>query len=98
MAEQVYLLLRNRYEEVRITEAMQTSRVTVIDPGIVPQVPVRPRKTLNVAIAAALGVVVGVSLALLQEFLDTRVRSPEEAESVLQLPGSVRSPTRHDQV
>jgi len=98
VAEQVYLLLRNRYEEVRITEAMQTSNVTVVDPGIVPEIPVRPRKLLNVAIAAVLGVMVGVGLALLQEFLDTTVRSPEEVESVLQLPVLGQIPlARHDE-
>ena len=42
--EQVFLLLRNRYEEVRIAEAMRTSNVAVIDPAVPPRgqsVPVR---------------------------------------------------------
>ena len=40
VAEQIYLLLRNRYEEVRITEAMQTADVMVIDPSVSPRRPI----------------------------------------------------------
>lgn len=86
VAEQVYLLLRNRYEEVRIMEAMQVSNVSVIDPSIVPQRPIRPRKMLNMALAGMLGIMLGVGLALVLEFLDTSVRSAEEVEQFLQVP------------
>lgn len=92
VAEQIYLLLRNRYEEVRITEAMQTADVMVIDPSIVPRRPIKPRVMLNVAIAAFLGLFVGVGLAFVLEFLDTSIKSVEEAESYLELPVMGRIP------
>ncbi len=42
-----------------------------------------PRLRFNVAVALVLGTLVGVFLALAIEFIDTRVRSREEAEQIL---------------
>lgn len=92
VAEEIYLLLRNRYEEIRITEAMQTADVMVIDPSIVPQRPIKPRRMLNIAIAGFLGIFVGVGLAFTLEFLDTSLKSAEEVESFLELPVMGRIP------
>ena len=94
VAEQIYLLLRNRYEEVRITEAMQTADVMVIDPSVTPRRPIKPRVSLNVAIAAFLGLFVGVGLAFVLEFLDTSIKSVEEAEAYLDLPVMGRIPSQ----
>ena len=44
---------------------------------------VGPRLRFNVAVALVLGTLVGVFLALAIEFIDTRVRSREEAEQIL---------------
>lgn len=92
VAEQIYLLLRNRYEEVRITEAMQSADVMVIDPSVVPRKPIKPRVALNIAIAAFLGLFIGVGLAFVLEFLDTSIKTVEEAEAFLELPVMGRIP------
>lgn len=92
VTEAIYTMLRERYEEMRITEAMETATVTVIDPAIAPKEPVRPRKMLNVAIAGFLGIFVGVGLAFLLEYLDTSFKSPEEIEAYLGLPLLGRTP------
>ena len=86
-------MLRQRYEEMRITEAMEAANVAVLDPAIVPQNPVKPRKMLNVAIAGFLGIFVGVGLAFVLEFLDTTFKSPDEIESYLGLPILGRMPS-----
>lgn len=93
VAEQIYLLLRNRYEEIRITEAMQAADVAVIDPSIAPKRPIKPRTMLNIAIAGFLGIFVGIGLAFVLEFLDTSFKSVEEVEAYLQLPVMGRIPT-----
>lgn len=94
VAEQIYLLLRNRYEEVRITEAMQAADVAVIDTGIPPKKPIKPRTALNIAIAGFLGIFVGIGLAFVLELLDTSFKSVEEVESYLGLPVMGRIPLR----
>jgi len=93
--EQVFLMLRERLEEVRIAEAMRTPEVAVIDPAVPPQSPVRPRRTLNLVMGAFLGLLLGVGGAVLVEFLDTTVKSPDEAEALLGLPVLGRIPVLH---
>ncbi len=86
VSEQIYIMLRQKYEEVRITEAMESANVRVIDAALEPLQPVRPRKLLNMAIAAVLGLFVGVGLAFAIEFMDNTVKTAEEAERLLELP------------
>ena len=50
--------------------------------------------SLNVAIAAFLGLFVGVGLAFVLEFLDTSIKSVEEAEAYLDLPVMGRIPSQ----
>ena len=48
--------------------------------------PVRPKRLQSILFACLIGLFVGVCLALLQEFLDDRINSVEEANRVLGLP------------
>lgn len=84
--EQLYLMLSTRVEEIRITEAMQTADVHVIDTALLPSDPVKPRIKLNIAISIVLGAFLGVGLAFLLEFMDNTVKTKEEAERLLGIP------------
>jgi polysaccharide chain length determinant protein (PEP-CTERM system associated) len=86
VTEQIYLMLKQKYEELRITEAMKSGNVRVIDEAGVPSRPVRPRKALNMAIAAFLSLFVGLGAAFLSEYLDTSLKTPEDIEQALGLP------------
>jgi succinoglycan biosynthesis transport protein ExoP len=90
--EQMYLLLKNKYEEYRITEAVKAAGVTIIDRAITPRAPVKPKKKLNVAIAGFLGLFVGLGLVFVMEFLDTTLKSAEDVERLLGLPVLGRIP------
>lgn len=92
VTESIYTMLRQRYEEMRIAEAMEAADVSVLDPAVAPTRPVKPRKMLNTAIAGFLGIFVGMGLALLLEYLDTTFKSPEELEAYLGLPILGRTP------
>ena len=73
----------------RISEVSpQVSAITatVWERAVVPEVPVRPNPVLYSLIAAVLGSMVGVGLALLLEQLNDRWRSPEEAEQISGIP------------
>lgn len=90
--EQTFMLLRSRYEDVRIAEAMRTSNVAVIDPAVPSPRPVSPRPLLNLALAAFFGVFLGLVGVFVLEFLDTTVKSPEEIAQLLGLPVLGRIP------
>ena len=84
--EELYIMLRTKKEETRITEVMQTADVQVIDSAILPQRPVKPRIKLNIAIGAVLGMFLGVGVAFLVEFMDTTLKTKEDAEKLLGIP------------
>jgi capsular exopolysaccharide synthesis family protein len=58
------------------------SRATVITPAIVPLSPFQPNTSRNMMLGAVLGLMVGVGAAFLREFLDDRIRQPEDLEAL----------------
>ncbi len=57
-------------------------RVSVIDPAVAPGSPIEPQPLRNMALAVTLGLLLGGSLALLVDHLDTSVKSREELEEL----------------
>jgi succinoglycan biosynthesis transport protein ExoP len=84
--EEMYMLLRSKHEEYRITEAVQAAGISIVDKAVAPNSPVKPKKKQNVAIAGMLGLMIGVGLTLLIEFLDTTLKTPEDIERYLGIP------------
>lgn len=69
-----------------VQEIMMVENVQVIDRAQVPGGPIRPRPMMNIAIAGILGLMLGVFIAFLMEFLDTTIKTPEDVEKHLGLP------------
>ena len=84
--EEIYVMLRSKYEEMRISEVMKISGIHVIDEAIVPTNPVKPRKLINTTIAGILGFFVAVGITLILDQMDTTFRTLEEVERVVNAP------------
>ena len=70
-------------EAKRITKA---NGVEVIDTAVLPESPVKPNKVMNVAIATVLGLMIGLFVVFLLEYMDTKIKKPEDIEKHLGLP------------
>ncbi len=70
----------------KVKEIMRVENVQVIDPAQVPTAPVSPRPLMNIAIAGVLGIMLGVFIAFLKEFLDNTMKTPEDIEKYLGVP------------
>ena len=70
-------------EVKRITKA---NGVEVVDKAILPQNPIKPNKVMNVAIATVLGVMIGLFLVFVLEYMDTKMKKPEDITKHLDLP------------
>lgn len=70
----------------RVQDIMKVENVQIIDIAQAPKAPIKPRPMLNMAIAAVLGLMAGVFIAFLIEFLDNSIKTPEEVEKYLGLP------------
>jgi len=86
ITEDIYLMLKERQEEINIQKSMKTSDIVVVDPAIVKENPIKPNIKLNLAIAGVLGLMLGVFIIFLIEFFDNRVKEEKDVEKITGLP------------
>lgn len=79
-----YLL--QSFESIRLAEAQSTNNIVVVEPATQPISPVRPRTLQNTLLGAVIGLMLSIGLVFLIEYLDDRIRSPEQIDKVLKLP------------
>lgn len=101
IAEQSYLAAERRRQDADIERALDLSRITNVSVATPPAStiePVYPRKLLIMAVALALGLLLGVATALLLEWTNDSVDDAESVEAATDLvcfgtfgPGAVRS-------
>lgn len=65
-----------------VVDKMGAGNVNIIDDAITPGAPSSPNKRLNLAIGLLLGLMAGIGLALLVEFLDTTVKTADDVETI----------------
>jgi polysaccharide biosynthesis transport protein len=78
--------LLTKLKEAGISAALQSSNIRIVDPAMVPTSPSRPAKARNVALAFLVGMVGGIGLALLREYMDNTVKTPDDVETLARLP------------
>lgn len=69
-----------------VKDIMMVENVQVIDRAQVPDMPIKPRPQLNMAIAGVLGLMIGIFLVFLLEYLDNTIKTPDDVERYLELP------------
>ena len=78
--EKIYMMMKERLEETKITEAGRIGNVFLVDPAREPLRPIKPRKGLNLLLAGIVGLGMGLGIAFLMEYMDTTVHTVEEIE------------------
>jgi succinoglycan biosynthesis transport protein ExoP len=82
----LYEGLQTKLKEAGISVGLKSSNIRIVDPAMVPSTPARPAKTRNIAMAFLVGLVGGIGLALLREYLDNTVKTPDDIETLARLP------------
>jgi capsular exopolysaccharide synthesis family protein len=77
--ENLYLTMKQKYEESLITEAGQQGKVRILDPAIIAD-KVRPDKKMNLLLGLILGLGMGGGYAFIREFMDNTVKAVEQLE------------------
>lgn len=83
---ELYDGLLQRIKEVGVAAGAGVNNVSIIDAGEVPAAAFKPNLRRNLQIALILGLVGGVGLAFLFEFLDDTVKSTSDVEQLTGLP------------
>jgi len=82
----IYIFLLQKHEEARIAKAATISNINVIDPAILPEHPIKPRKKKNLLLGLLVGAMFGVGLAFFQEYLDDTINDVDTAKRLLGFP------------
>lgn len=74
--------------ESDIQELMNVNNVSILSPAVLKEnpSPVEPNPILNMAIAAVVGLMIGVGIAFLREYLDTSMKTEQDIEDILGVP------------
>jgi len=85
-----------KLREANISSTLKSSNIIVVDPAMVPSTPSRPAKARNIALAFIVGLIGGVGIALLREYLDNTVKTPDDIETLSRLPSLAVVPSFSD--
>lgn len=84
--KELYDGLLQKLKEAGISAGLRSSNIRIVDPALVPSTPARPQKARNILLALLIGLVGGVGLAFLREYLDNTVKSPDDVQNLTGLP------------
>jgi exopolysaccharide transport family protein len=83
---QMYEILLTRMKEAGISGGIETTNVRVVDSADVPYEPVKPKKGLNILLAAIVGLFGGTGIAFFIEYLDNAVKTPDDLKRYVGVP------------
>lgn len=81
-----YDALLQRYREISISAGIGSSPVSIVDRAVVPRVPVSPSIPRGLLLGAVLGLLAGCGLAVLRNYADDTIKTPEDLRDKLRLP------------
>ena len=83
---QIYESLLQRTKETGISGEFKASTIRVVDAAEVPKSPFLPRRERDVSLAGLTGLLIAVGLVFFFEYLDNRIKSPQELRATLSVP------------
>ncbi|MCW8828866.1 MAG: polysaccharide biosynthesis tyrosine autokinase [Gammaproteobacteria bacterium] len=92
VANELYMLLLNRAQELKVTKAGTIGNARIIDEAVVQSLPVKPKRSLIVAVSLLLGFIVAVVLVVLRRALNKKIEDPAVVEQQLGYPNYAEIP------
>jgi succinoglycan biosynthesis transport protein ExoP len=83
---QLYDGLLQRIKEAGVAAGLESSNIRIVDAARVPESPSSPKPVRNLILALMLGMMGGVGLAFLLDYMDNTIKTPEDVEEKVGLP------------
>ncbi|MBI9078053.1 MAG: GumC family protein, partial [Desulfatibacillum sp.] len=85
-SQKLYDTLLEKLKEADVVEDVDTSNIRIAEPAFTSVAPIRPKKRLNIMLSVVLGLMAGLGLSFLQEYLDQTFRTEDEVLQYLGIP------------
>jgi len=79
-AQRTYEVAMQRSVVSQVEGRASQSNVALLNPAVAPRSPSHPKVALNIALSVVVGTLLGMSMAILMELLDRRVRAPSDLD------------------
>jgi uncharacterized protein involved in exopolysaccharide biosynthesis len=86
MNQELYDTLLSRIKEADITGNIDVSNIRITEEAVFPQFPVGPNKRRNIILGVISGLMIGIGLSFMREYLDRSIRTEEDVQRYLGLP------------
>jgi capsular exopolysaccharide synthesis family protein len=86
IATGLYTTLAEKYETLKVQEQLEVGSGSVVEAAAIDTVAVSPKPLRNGALGLAVGLVFGLGMAFLAEYLDNTIKSAEEAQELFGAP------------
>ncbi|HSM34910.1 MAG TPA: polysaccharide biosynthesis tyrosine autokinase [Longimicrobiales bacterium] len=93
LLSELYKLLSTRLKEAEVAAAIDDSSVRIVEYAIQALEPDSPRPVRNLALAAVLGLMLGLALAYLRDAADPRLQPTDRIEDLYGVPTMARIPS-----
>jgi succinoglycan biosynthesis transport protein ExoP len=81
--QQLYEAVLKRMKETGVTGGVEANNVRVVEDALPSRTPIRPKRAYHLMVAIGVGLFVSTGLALVVEYLDTTLRTPDEVEKFI---------------
>ncbi|MBW2175279.1 MAG: hypothetical protein JRF64_11980 [Deltaproteobacteria bacterium] len=86
MNQRLYDTILSRLKEVDITGNIDVGNIRITEKAVLPSAPASPSKRRNVTFGIVLGLMMGVGLSFLWEYLDRSIRTEDDIHRYLGVP------------
>lgn len=95
---ELYTSLLNSFQQLRLVKEGKVGNVRVVDNAAVPERPVKPQKSMILALSGVLGLLAGLGLAFLRNSLRPGIKNADDIEQHIGLHVFATVPHSNDQV
>lgn len=82
---ELYTFLLQKQQEAKIAQASTISSADVIDPALTPTEPVKPNKKKNLALGLIVGMMLGIGVVFLLDYMDQTIKTSDDVRDKLGL-------------
>ena len=84
--EKIYSILSEKYEDAKVAEQAKMGNVRIIERSVIPRIPIKPKKKMNLLIGFVIGIGLGVGAAMMVNSTDTKIRTLDDVEKFIKYP------------